>query len=256
MFLDPFEGPFLKLERAGYHFIELTETISDYQSRAIPQFVKTDRHVDPWELQLSEPVPPIVSLQVGDIAHSLRSALDVMMCDIALVRGIGISDMKFPFAMDEPSFQAMLDGPKGNQPFKKLGADVVAMIRNAQPYKGGNILLRGLHDLNNSDKHRMVVPVVTFASTVANMAPMMKKKYNIDILSMGTMLVALGLGVPISDDDFFEHPSEHYTINPKTMRVCFPEDYSISGEITKTMGDLIDVVFNLVQTFKATVIPE
>ncbi len=40
----------------------------------------------------------------------------------------------------------------------RLGADVVGAIRDLKPFKGGNKLLRGLHDLDVLDKHRLIVP--------------------------------------------------------------------------------------------------
>lgn len=253
MYLEPFEGPYLKLERAGYHLADLRETITSYQARAVPEFIKTERETDPWEIAISEPPPVVVSLQVSDIAHSLRSALDVMMCDIAIIRNAGLSDMTFPFSGDANAFAERLAAPTKASPFKKLGQDVVDLIEAAQPYKGGNRLLRGLHDLNNADKHRMVVPVVSFASVTANQSAALSKKYGAPIIVLGGSLVAFSVGEPIFDCLFADHPSDCLSFNESTMRLMFPNDFVLTGHILETMEELVNSTFDLVQSFDALV---
>ncbi|USI73797.1 hypothetical protein [Sphingomonas morindae] len=255
MYLDPFEGPFLKLERAGKHLIELVEAVRAYQALAHPEFIHRGRAEDPWEIALSEKVPPEISLILGDIAHSLRSALDVMTCDIARVRKVGVSDMSFPFTDSEESFKAKLSVSPKSAPFLKLGKDVVSMIEAAQPYKGGNDLLRGLHDLNNHDKHRTAVPLVQFISTSFNPGVKWSREMGVNLIYQSGILMGLGVGEPISHERYLSHPADSITINKDAMIITFPPGYFLTGSILETMENLVNAVFSLVERFKEAVLP-
>jgi hypothetical protein len=254
VFLPPFEAPELKIERARQHYTDVLITLMDYQAIAGPHFVKTSRDTDPWQVEVMQPVPSILALQLGDIAHSLRSALDVTMCDIALLRGVGLSDMTFPFATDEARFLAMLADSNKKQPFKKLGEDIVGQIKAARPYGDGNELLRGLHDLNNHDKHRMSVPIASFVSTTSTFSGL-RNLLGIEVVSVGGPLVGLDIGVPLRDDPYVGDPREAFIFNPKSIIVTFPRDYVLRGEIADVMGRMIDEVDSLISRFKQLAMP-
>lgn len=249
LFLKPFEAPELKIERARYHYAAMLETLLDYQAIAKPGFIKTERQSDAWQIDIDEPVPSIVALQLGDIAHSLRSSLDVTLCDLAAIRGIGLSDLTYPFAADENRFLEMLAAPKRKQPFKKLGADAINLIKESKPYGGGNVLLRGLLDLNNHDKHRMAVPYVSFVSTTGTNHKILSQ-YGGSVIQFGGSLVGLNVGEPIPDEFFIGHPSNEYIINPTSMIVTFPTNYVLGGNIITVMGQVIDHVDHLVESFR------
>jgi hypothetical protein len=246
-FLEPFVAPELKIERARHHYAAMIETLIDYQKIAKPTFIKTDRKIDPWQIEISEPVPTVVALQLGDIAHSLRSSLDVTMCDLAIVRGVGLSDMVYPFAANEARFLEMLDAPNGKQPFKKLGSDIVEIVAASKPYGGGDNLLRGLHDLNNHDKHRMAVPFVSFVSATATH----NKELGPDVIMIGGPPVGIHVGVPVEGLEANDDPLAEYLINPTSMIVTFPREYVLFGNVVTTMGNLIDHVDDLVGRFKS-----
>lgn len=167
MFLKPFAGSDMKIERAYRHFYELEDRIASYQTEANPEYVPVPGEDMTWTFEMKAP-PPELAVVLGDIAHSLRSALDIMLCDIARLRGKGQSDVSFPFAESESSWAEKLAKTNKDAPWKKLGADVVDEISRLQPYRGGNIYLRGLHDLNNMDKHKIVCPIATFMSTLVD----------------------------------------------------------------------------------------
>jgi hypothetical protein len=51
--------------------------------------------------------------------------------------------------------------------FDKAGAAAVKLMTELQPYRGGNVALRAIHDLNIRDKHKMlIVNPVSFSSPV------------------------------------------------------------------------------------------
>lgn len=272
MFLRPFEGPALKLERARHHYAEMYETIIDYQKRANPVFVKSDRKQNPWQIEISENVPPLVGIQIGDIAHSLRSALDVILCDIAHIRSVGVSDMCYPFASSADRFSEMMSEPPRKQPFKKLGADVIEIISESEPYINGNRLLRGLHDLNNQDKHRMAIPNVTFISCTTDTGHGMsfftpKDKWHIlrqvitisyddmlgirrgigELPSNSLDLVGYNIGEPLLfNEEYASHPSDVIRFNQTPMIVCFPAGFVLQGNVITIMGELIDYIDQLI----------
>lgn len=254
MFMEPFEGPELKLERALYHLDDMARTIGEYQLRARPTFVKTDRAVDPWELRLGEPIPKIVCVQIGDIAHSLRSALDVMLIDIAAHRGVGVSDLHYPFAHSEQAFSDMLAGTPRKQPFLRLGPDVVALIEQSRPFKGGNTLLRSLHDLNIQDKHRMAVPIAQFVSTSAAMIPPHQLAPGIRVLQVGGFPVGITEGEPLPTALVGDDPYATYTINDSPMIICFPREFVIDGNVLTKMAHLADATAEMIETFRIAVL--
>lgn len=248
----PFKAPKMKIERARDQIEELAAIIYDFEYSARLEFVKTDRDKDPWELALLDPIPDIIPVIAGDIAHNLRSALDVMMCDAADSLGVGLSDMNFPFFVDQGGFESALDDrKKRNAPFRKLGQAFIDKIRELKPWRGGNDQLRGLHDFNNQDKHKLMLPATSFVSTTSNMTIFQKKAFGVDILDVTGSLVALSIGEPIDSDWFYEHPSESYTINRRSLRLLFSEEGVFPRLlVVDQLASLADMTENIVSEFE------
>jgi hypothetical protein len=98
-------------------------------------------------------VPEEVSLIAGDILHNFRCALDYVFCGMLLAAGITPStNAKFPIYGRPEIFEKVL-------PSKTMGLEeeVRNAIRRLRPYKGGNYFLWALHELNNTDKHRLLL---------------------------------------------------------------------------------------------------
>ena len=251
--LEPFEAPFLKLERARYHFEDLRETLFQFGAAAPLQFVKTTRAESPWQIELSRPFPLVVSLQLSDIVHSLRSSLDVLLCEVANFRNVGLSDMAFPFAIDKAGFDNITSKPPKDSPFKKLGDDIIQIISDIKPYRGGNDTLRALHDLNNQDKHRLLLPVV---AAILAKATTPLEKYGIAEKKGVTFLdimVPLKFGEPISELMYAEVPMDTLVIEGIT--VTFPEGFVLGGAyIYETMENMIIIVEEILVNIKNAVL--
>lgn len=110
-----------------------------------------------WELRFSEDSPREAAIILGDAAHNLRAALDIMLCDIARIRKKSSDNLKFLLATNAEEWEARL----AKHPIKRLGADVVEAVRSLSPNRDSNSALRALHDLDILDKHELVV--LTFA---------------------------------------------------------------------------------------------
>ncbi len=86
---------------------------------------------------------------LGDGVHNLRAALDLMASELARINGKSDRNVYFPFAASVAEFQEQVR--KRN--FDKAGADAVQLLHTFAPYRGGNELLRAIHDLDIEDKH-------------------------------------------------------------------------------------------------------
>ncbi len=217
----------------------------------------TDLRPNPWQIDIREPVPPVIALQVGEIAHSLRSALDVMLCDIAAVRNVGMSNMHYPFAENETAFRQKLSQPNRDQPFKKLGADVVSLIEASRPYCGGDDLLRGLHDLNIQDKHRLSIPVASITHVTAN-----TPEHHFDAMVEegdvqswhGNFPLNLKVSWPIPEDFFHGDPSETFQLHEGTVDLLFAEGTVFGNRnVAHTMQSIVNLVSGLVERFRMAV---
>jgi hypothetical protein len=159
MNLEPsFVAPFAKAERAKTQINDLDIAIKAFFAAAGYEIVSEcypETGEEIWRFQLKSKLPNDLSVRTGEILHNLRSALDQMLAEIVVrVSKQSESKVGFPFGLDFGEFETAL----GKQ--KKLPADAAQMIRNLQPYNGGDPLLWLLHATNNRDKHRMgLVPV-------------------------------------------------------------------------------------------------
>lgn len=155
MRLAPFDGCFLKILRGRNHVSELKNIMAAYGGRLKAVYVPLDADPSQSRLTFSETPPPEIALVLGDAVHNFRAALDIMICDVARLQGKSSDKLKFPFAANATEYEDRLRGE-----IRRLGPDVRDALRELAPYKGGNIALRGLHDLDILDKHELVIPVM------------------------------------------------------------------------------------------------
>jgi hypothetical protein len=153
----PFPGPHLKVKQSQKHIECLKQVLAAYAGRVKFGFRKADipeTDLVSWTLVFSEPPPDDVSPLIGDSIHNLRSALDLMICDVARLRGEDTDHLAFPFAKDEQR----LDKEIKNRDIARLGNDIVDLVKAEKPYPEGNRALSGLHELDIMDKHHMILP--------------------------------------------------------------------------------------------------
>lgn len=92
---------------------------------------------------------------LGDILHNLRSALDIAVNEF-LERDQKRRVARFPFAQSDVLLKKEIKDSKCYMGGKALER----AITNIKPFKGGNIALWTLHELNIQDKHRALIPAV------------------------------------------------------------------------------------------------
>ena len=151
---EPFGASYLKIARARRHLQELESLVNAYLANEpadIASSIEGNKVV--WNVKKLEPVPIAASAIAGDIFHNLRSALDLMACELCGPPGKPDPDVRFPFCANESEMDRMIK----SRGFDKAGEAAVRLLKEHRPYAGGNAALRAIHDLNIRDKHKMLI---------------------------------------------------------------------------------------------------
>jgi hypothetical protein len=166
--MSALEGVRLKLERAEHVIDELNQAVIDYLAenpyRVVGEF---ERETSEYVLR-GEVTKPTAYLGViaGDVAHNLRSALDHLAWQLALLNSATPYDRtQFPIALSPGEFNSKT----GQKMIRDLSAEHKALVETFQPYNGGDPrddgpiaphALRDLRILSNTDKHRVLNPTI------------------------------------------------------------------------------------------------
>lgn len=159
---DVFFASELKVDRAKFHLSTLQSEIDKYiESNPFKVVVEQDETSSnhKWTLRVSHDIPFIFAAIIGDIIHNLRASLDLLAAQAVIHNGGNPKDVYFPFSHNEESLDEMIKKRK----IKRAGDHIVDLIKNLQPYKGGNEKLREIHDLDITDKHKTLIPVAHYA---------------------------------------------------------------------------------------------
>lgn len=154
---NPFHGAKLKIARGLKHCFELKAEIDLYVSRdPWATFVLRDKKTGNYQIALCgrEGVPNELPAIFGDAVHNLRSSLDLLANDLVSLAGVAPKNVAFPFAESEAALEVQI-----KEKMKGATSDVLNIVRTLKPYKGGNAVLRGLHDLDITDKHKTIMDI-------------------------------------------------------------------------------------------------
>jgi hypothetical protein len=170
----------VKIERAREHIHSLDKVVRAFFD-TLPYRVNTKR--DPsrrlvYYLSDVQPTPTSFATITGDAIQNLRSSLDHLVQQLYLVaaRGVATSrQVSFPIGLDAHAFKSQL----GQLKVEGVRADALAVLESVEPYKGG----KGhdfwvLQELNNIDKHRLLMPVGSAYQSLnigAHMQPMIEQ---------------------------------------------------------------------------------
>jgi hypothetical protein len=141
-----FEAARMKLRRARKHIAELEDLVTKHIAKhpigIKPYHFRSASH--PGGRLVTPPVPPDAPVILGDIIHNTRTSLDLMASEMARKHPKSDSGVHFPFSEDELQLTAQINRKK----FDRCGPNAIALLRTLKPYKGGNLKLRALHDLD------------------------------------------------------------------------------------------------------------
>jgi hypothetical protein len=162
--IAPFEASKLKIERAVEHLHEFDAAASSYLNsnpcaivvEPFPGGLHEHMGTQSWNARIRKPVPVKFSTLIGDAVHNIRAALDVLICDLVRINNKSPNNVYFPFCASA----ADLPDTIRKRNVHRAGKDVVQAIESLKPYKGGNVALRLIHDLDIADKHQALLPVI------------------------------------------------------------------------------------------------
>ncbi len=157
-------GPRLKVGRAKKHIEKLDAAISGF---LVDNPYEVLEEPDPefggehggkqWRIRVKADPPDDLALLAGDAIHNLRSALDLLVGQLVIANGKDPKREAFPIGDTKTDFET---GRFGIKTLKgRISSDAIRVMRELQPYQGGNDSLWRLHKLDIVDKHRLLLVV-------------------------------------------------------------------------------------------------
>ncbi len=157
-----------KIDRAKYHFEQLNSAIAAWGSSIDADHSPTgqyDANRDCLTLTVHEVKPNDIlwPLLIGDVVHNLRSALDHLVCQLAILRDPCIDCKKTAFPIYDKS--GAFNDVANDKVKPYISPEAFALIESIQPYNAAKAQgkdpkssnLRILSELDIIDKHRMLL---------------------------------------------------------------------------------------------------
>jgi hypothetical protein len=247
--LPPFEAPRLKLRRAERHLDELRQEITAFLGRK-PFRLVVERppewnhswEVYAWTIRIGEAIPVGLSAIIGDTVHNLRTALDLLACDLVRLNGGNTKGVYFPFAADASGLSHQIRDKNLN----RAAGDVVQLFRSFRPYRGGNRALRAIHDLDIQDKHQALIPVANVVDApggtlVWEGQPNKIPPWKSPITHDGQMLVMMPAVANWALGDEV----------PATFGLIFSEDEILANRVViEALHELTELVAGIIEAFE------
>jgi len=177
--MHPLDGPRLKIARAKAEIDQLRSMESVFFEHTHHTAVRAEQNLKSgkyiYRIKIDGPPPSLDwGVYIGEITHNLRSALNYLVYQLALLNGSNKltsvaqdKRLQFPIFLKSKEFRA-----KGKNMIKLLRPEHKARIERLQPYKrsdgmllksvnlaewcGRNSPLFWLEEINNADKHRII----------------------------------------------------------------------------------------------------
>ncbi len=173
----PLDGPRAKVDRAKNQIIAFNASTQRFFKR-YPYSVyvaEFDKKAGCYSIRIQDCPPPFPTdwnVIIGEIAHNLRSALDLLAWQLALLNSPNpYKNTAFPIYSfgytSRPSTARFWHKNDGLRVLKSIHRRYWTRIEGFQPYKRGNggrhNPLYLLHELNRTDKHRLI-PILVVES--------------------------------------------------------------------------------------------
>lgn len=236
----------LKVKRADQHISNLNEMLNSILKTDFYGFVvEKDENTDKNSLHflLKPSLSEDTGLIMGDAIHNLRSALDNLWWELVDRYG-GICDQNtfFPITKTEKNFEKTIK----DRGIESLSSDIAGLLRkNIKPYRGGNDPLYALNELNNINKHRLLIPIysnVEFRGVTGN----------IGTAKFRNSSFVLGQDAIMSFPEITEKYEFQHNGNPR-LTIVFGEKQPFEFEpIIPTLQNLSILVSGIVQNVENT----
>jgi len=238
-----FDAPKLKVKRANQHIVELNNALAvfvdtDFYSLSVNKNIDTGKYV--LKFKMTKPVPCEIPLIIGDAIHNMRTALDILACEIiSLSGGTPSKWASFPIRETRQELEGAINGE-----IKIAGPDIVDIILNAiKPYRGGNDSICALHSLDIADKHRLLIPIISVAALKRVNIKAGPATFTDCTFGVGADGVLNILGMPAK----FEIQG---TAQP-SFNILFDKDQVFEGEpVVPTLKQLSELVFSIIDTIE------
>ncbi len=163
---DTFESARLKIDRAKKHIAELETIISALPNNSVATIeINPDggNEVLKHDIRDRDKIISTIALVLGDAVHNLHCALDhAWMSVLTKLCPASINNQtKFPIFPVRDKVEAALRGIKIDSSAPVL-FDLV--LNQMKPYAGGNESIWSIHSLDIDDKHRLLLPIIEYAS--------------------------------------------------------------------------------------------
>lgn len=126
-------------------------------------------HVKKSIVVKAEPIPSPIILSIGDAVHNMRCALDYTISEMLHWQNARITfpmhetrdELVSSFRTKPEIIAGKTKKAGGNAPIENAVPTIAALIIDEiKPYKAGNNLLWALGKIDNTDKHRLILPTV------------------------------------------------------------------------------------------------
>jgi hypothetical protein len=158
---DRIQSVRLKIERAKEHITQLERAISEFRdSHPYTLVPKQKPEIEHTALCVGEvlPVPGRISTIIGDTVHNLRSSLDYLAWQL-IEAGGGTPGRGTYFPISESVEKYTSAIAKGT--IKGMPTGACKLVEAGQRYVTGDDTLWHIHELDRSDKHRLLITATT-----------------------------------------------------------------------------------------------
>jgi hypothetical protein len=227
----------LKIERARKHISDLQDLVDDFLRTAV-SITDDPSKANEIALSFSGTLPNDTPLFIGDAIHNARSALDILVCDIARMRGcLNVPrSLQFPISESKDKLKIRI-----SREIQSLIGETVSnvIMDDIRPYKeDGDIILCALHDLDIMDKHKLLIPVISqavFTGLDAGNPVLRKARF---ILGEGSKA---NIGLP--------GPLRHH--EKPTLAISFDQGKILDGQpVIPTLLEFVNRVAGIVGRFE------
>jgi len=161
-----YSSAWLKVERAKHHIGDLELQATEFARDNASIHIETNPDTGLRSIKFaSKPLGPEISLIFGDAVTNLRAALD-HCCVAAMPEAKNPSKVYFPIRDARNDLVASVDNRLKEGSISQALADLI--VDQIEPYDGGHPTLTALNKLANTDKHRLLLSVVSLVGVTTS----------------------------------------------------------------------------------------
>jgi hypothetical protein len=166
------KGPLLKIKRANHHIANLEPAFQAFRDND-PYTIRREHDADAQKLSFffanCKPLDPDIPILIGEALYQLRSSLDYLVWQLFEEKSLTpLPKSGFPIMTTAQGYKA-----RSGAMIKGIATSAVDRIEKLQPFHSTKPHtehpLWVLQELNNADKHRLLIVAQAFATGRVNM---------------------------------------------------------------------------------------